>query len=86
MLNCNHERHDYNLASILIFAVLELWLKSKFPYAIWFEAGSKLVADMFEAKFHHAIWSKTGLKLVRSWLQTCSELKFGLSSSFLAAN
>ena len=43
-----HVFHDYNLASILIFAVLELWLKSKFPYAIWFEAGSKLVADTFE--------------------------------------
>ena len=28
----------------------------------------------------------SGSKLVRSWSQTCSELKFGLSSSLLAAN
>ena len=38
-------------------------LKAKFHYAIWFEAGSKLVADLQRA-----------------------ELKFGLSSSLLAAN
>jgi len=30
--------------------------------------------------------SQTGSKLARSWSQTCSELKFGLSSSLLAAN
>jgi len=28
----------------------------------------------------------SGHKQVRSWSQTCSELKFGLSSSLLAAN
>ena len=39
-----------------------------------------------KAKFHKAIWSQTSSKQVRSWLQTCSELKFGLSSSLLAAN
>jgi len=60
--------------------------KAKFHYAIWFEAGSKLVADRFEAKFHSAICSQTGPELFRSWTQTCSELKFGLSSSLLAAN
>jgi len=39
-----------------------------------------------KAKFHYAIWSQTGSKQVQSWSQTCSELKFGLSSSLLAAN
>ena len=38
------------------------------------------------AKFHYAIWSQAGSTQVRSWSQTCSELKFGLSSSLLAAN
>jgi len=28
----------------------------------------------------------SGSKLVQSWSQTCSELRFGLSSSLLAAN
>jgi len=37
-----------------------------------------------KAKFHYAIWFEG--KLVRSWSQTCSELKFGLSSSLIAAN
>jgi len=41
---------------------------------------SNLVADRLEARFHYAIWSQTGSKLVRRWSQTCSELKFGLSS------
>jgi len=35
-------------------------LKAKFYYAIWFEAGSKLVADRFEAKFHYAIRFEAG--------------------------
>jgi len=33
-------------------------------------------------KLHYASWFGTGSKLVRSWF----ELKFGLSSSLLAAN
>jgi len=36
----------------------------------------------FKAKFHYASWFGAGSKLVRSWF----ELKFGLSSSLLAAN
>ena len=39
-----------------------------------------------KAKFHYAVWSQTASKQVRSWSQTCSKLKFGLSSSLLAAN
>jgi len=72
-------------------------VKAKFHYAIWFEAGSKLLAERFEAKFHYAIWSQTGSKQnsitkpnsitlsgrrqVQSWSLTCSEQKFGLLSS-----
>jgi len=39
---------------------------------------------MVKIKFHYV--TLFGSKLVRSWSQTCSELKFGLSSSLLAAN
>ena len=35
-----------------------------------------------KAKFHYDIWFEAGSKLV----QTCSELKFGLSSNLLAAD
>jgi len=40
-------------------------LKAKFHYASWFEAGSKLVAERFEATFHYALvrsWSATGFE------------------------
>jgi len=33
-------------------------------------AGSKLVADRFEAKFHYAIWFVAGRRQVRSWSAT----------------
>jgi len=39
-----------------------------------------MYCHIFKAKFHYAIWSQTGPKL------DCSELKFGLSSSLLAAS
>jgi len=43
-----------------------------------------------EAKFHYAILvadrSEAGRRQARSWSQTCSELKFGPSSSSLAAS
>ena len=38
--------------------------------------------SVVKAKFHYASWFAAGLELVRSWF----ELKFGLSSSSLAAN
>jgi len=38
--------------------------------------------NCLKAKFHYAIWSQTGSKLVAD----CSELKFGLSFSSLAAS
>ena len=41
-----------------------LHVKAKFHYAIWLQAGPKLVADRFEAKFHYTI-------LVADLLQTC---------------
>ena len=66
----------------------QLIVKAKFHYAIWFEAGSKLVADRFEAKVHYVIWSQTGLKLVRSWSQTGSKMVTDLlarASSLLAS-
>jgi len=41
-----------------------------------------LTTCLIKAKFHYASWFGAGSKLVRSWF----ELKFGLSSSLLAAN
>ena len=40
------------------------------------------VVSQLKAKFHYASWFGAGSELVRSWF----ELKFGLSSSLLAAN
>jgi len=34
---------------VFLINLLTYLLKAKFHYAIWFEAGSKLVADRFEA-------------------------------------
>jgi len=36
----------------------------------WFEAGSKLVAERFEAELHYAIWLEAGSKLVGDQLRT----------------
>jgi len=36
-------------------------------------AGSKLVADRFEAKLHYAIWFEAGRRQVRSWSPTSFE-------------
>jgi len=38
----------YNSVNIKNLAMQQLIVKAKFHYAIWFEAGSKLVADGFE--------------------------------------
>jgi len=43
-------------------------------------------SEVVKAKFHYASWFEAGLELVRSWSQTYSKLKFGLSPSLLAAN
>ena len=47
--------------------------KARFHYAIWFEAGSKLVADRFEAKFHYAIWFEVGRRPASNQLRTSFE-------------
>jgi len=43
-------------------------------------------ADAANVQFKPNSITLAGSKLVQSWSQTCSELKFGLSSSLLAAN
>jgi len=65
-------------------------LKAKFHYASWFGAGSEPVRSWFGAGSGPvrgwlgagSDWLRTGSEPVRSWF----ELKFGLSSSLLAAN
>jgi len=49
VLNCGCQ-----LTSLL--AVKRLRGYVRVSQSSWFEAGSKLVADRFEAKFHYAIW------------------------------
>ena len=64
--------------------------KAKFHYASWFEAGSKLVADRFNANSITLSGSKlvrsrveAGSKLVRSWSPTSFEpdsvMEFGFN-------
>jgi len=50
-----------------------LLVKGKFHYARWLEAGSKLVADRFEAKFHYVIWFEAGRRPASNQLRTCFE-------------
>jgi len=68
------ELHDWHWAfrSTTCWITRNASLKAKLHYASWFGAGSKLVQSWFGA----------GPKQVWSWF----ELKFGLSSSLLAAN
>jgi len=59
--------------------------KAKFHYAIWFEAGSKLVADRFEAKFHYAIWFDAGSKLVADRFEAGRGPPIGRAGSLLTS-
>jgi len=55
-------------------AACDRFVKAKFHYASWFEAGSKLVADRFEAKSHYAIWFEPASNQLRT---NYSVLEFG---------
>jgi len=50
-------------------------LKAKF--ASWLEAGSKLVADKFEAKFHYAIWFEPASNQLQTGSESDSVMEFG---------
>jgi len=73
---CSHSQRLY----ISVAVVVNTTARGKI-WAWVFSHSSQNV----KAKFHYAIWSQTGSKQVRSWSQTCSELKYGLSPSLLAA-
>jgi len=44
-------------------------------------AGSKLVADRFEAKFHYPIWFEAGLKLVADRFEAGQRAASNLSAT-----
>jgi len=70
---CHCAQSSLNYDDLACHRLLNCYLKAKFHYASWFEAGSKLVADRFEAKFHYTIWFEAGLKLVGDQLRTSFE-------------
>ena len=59
-----------------------MYVKAKFHYATWFEAGAKLVADRFEAKFHYTTWFEPASNQLRTSSEPASVMEFGFNSAW----
>jgi len=77
------EKRPLNGPLSCVYMTTKSSVKAKFHYASWFGVGSESVRNRFGA----------GSEVVRSWfgdgcepVQSWFELKFGMSSSLLAAN
>jgi len=78
-----------------LIARLRILIRGRSNYYSGHRPGQRLICAYrahaaacwtLKAKFHYASGFEAGSKQVRSWSQTCSKLKFGLSSTLLAAN
>ena len=76
-----HIKHSENWRGQLSFSSSTPLLQQPMCIIKVFRVGYIHCRLLFNAKFHYASWLRAGSKLVRS----CSELKFGLSSSLYSS-